>query len=245
MKKLQLQYYIFFIVVFVLFSVLIITEKLSPLMNDKVDKKLNNYIKENYKLNNIKTTKTKYIDTVYQKKVVSTLNNNYYFIVYYDKKKITDTYQKDYVEGNTFLKHISKSIQNTIYKKNNTKYTISINNKFNNFTEEVKTKIFKEEDLESLSIYTLSYKLKTTFDNKTISNQIINIDKNLSSNNINPKSYEITITDEKDITNSIKINGINRNIINSNKLNNIIDDIINNKKSNILNENNITYKKLN
>lgn len=244
MKKLQLQYYIFLIIIFVLFTILITGEKLSPLMVNKIDKKLNNYIKEKYNLNDIKTSKTIYKDTKYQKKIISKSNNNYYFIVYYNKNKITDTYKEDYIEGKTFLNYISKSIEKKIYKKTNIKYSITINNKFNKFTDEVKEKVLKEESLESLSIYTLSYELKTSFDNN-ISKQIINIDNNLFNNNINPKSYEITIINDKDITKSIKIKGINRDIIKSNNLNTIINDIISNKKSNILEENNITYENLN
>ena len=245
MKKLQLQYYIFLVIVFVSLTILVTSQKLSPIMVEKIDKKLDNYIKETYKLNDIKTTKTTYKNTKYQKKVISKLNNNYYFIIYYDNRKITDTYKEDYVEGKTFLKYISKSIEENIYKKTNNKYFISINNKLNKFTDEVKEKVLKEEELESLSIYTLSYELKTDFNNKTISKEIIDLDNKLLSNNINPKSYEITITNNKDITKSIRIKGINREIINSNNLNIIINDIISNKNSNIIKDNNITYENLN
>ena len=99
MKKLQLQYFIFLIIVFVLLTILVTSEKLSPIMAEKIDKKLDNYIKETYKLEDIKTTKTIYKNLKYQKKVINKTNNNYYFIIYYNKKKITDTYQEDYVKG--------------------------------------------------------------------------------------------------------------------------------------------------
>ena len=245
MNKLQLQYYIFLIIVFVSLTILVTGEKISPLMVNKIDKKLDDYIKEQYKLTDIKTTKTTYKDTKYQKKVINKSNDKYYFIIYYNKKKITDTYKEDYIEGKTFLKYISKSIENNIYKKTNNKYSISINNKLDKFTDEVKNKVLKEDNLESLSIYTLSYELKTIFDYKTISKQIIDIDNNLSKNNINPKSYEITITNNKDITKSINIKGINRDIIKTNNLYIIISDIISNKKSTIIEENNITFEYLN
>ena len=244
MKKLQLQYYIFLVIVFVSFTILVTSQKLSPIMTEKIDKKLDNYIKETYKLNDIKTTKTTYKNNKYQKKVISNLNNNY-FIVYYNNKKITDTYQEDYVEGKSFIKYISKSIENNIYKKTNNKYSITINNKLNKFTDEVKEKVLKENNLESLSIYTLSYELKTDFNYKTISEEIIDLDKEFLSNNINPKSYEITITNNKDITQSIIIKGINRKIINSNNIYIIINDIIKNRNSNFLKNNNISYEILN
>ena len=245
MKKLQFQYFIFLIIIFILFTLLVSIEKISPLMANKVDKKINDYIKNTYTLTDIKTTKTVYKDNKYEKKVINKTNNNYYFVIYYNKRKITDTYQKDYVEGEKFLKYISQSIKNNIYKKINIKYNININNKFNKFTDKVKDKILKEDNLESLSIYTLSYELKTSLNSKKISKEIIRIDNSLSSKNINPKTYEITITDEKDITKSIKVKGINRDIIKANILENIINDIINNKKSNILEENNIIYENLN
>ena len=45
-------------------------------------------------------------------KVMNKTNENLYFYITYYKKEITDTYQKDYIEGNSFIPYINKQIEN-------------------------------------------------------------------------------------------------------------------------------------
>ena len=83
-------------------------------------------------------------------------NNNLYFYITYSNKKITDTYQKDYIEGKSLITHLNKKIQKNISKKTNKNYKASINNTYDNFSKKVKKALLKEKDIESLKIYTSS-----------------------------------------------------------------------------------------
>lgn len=247
MKKLKIQYTIFVMFICIAFGSIILTEKLKPIRNDDIDKRFQVYIEENYKdLKDTITEDTYYKNLKYNKKVINKYNENYYFMLYYENKKITDTYKKDYVEGKTFLKHIEKAIKQQINEKVNGNYEVTINTKLNKFSDEIKEKIIKENNLKSLKIYDLEIKFKTTIEEQNLTDQIIaKIDK-LEKNDIYPKTYSMEITDKEDSTKSIKITGLTIEIIQGENFSIIISDIINNnKESELLNENNIQYEYLN
>ena len=46
--------------------------------------------------------------------VISEENKNYYFNIYYKNKKISDSYQEDYIKGNTYFKYLEKQLQKGI-----------------------------------------------------------------------------------------------------------------------------------
>ena len=229
MKRLKIEYTIFSMLVIVALSSILLSQKLYPIMSDKVDIKLNKYLKDNYNNKELSSNKTIYKNTKYQKKVYNKTNNNLYFYIYYNNKKITDTYNKDYLEGKTFLKYISKSIEKDINKKTKYKTKITINNKLNKFNNDIKERLLKENNLLELS--------------KSISNKIKSINNNLNNNKIIPKDYIIEITDTKDITKSVKVSNIKP--IDINNINKIMDYIINNPSENIVPNTNIEYIYLN
>lgn len=243
MKRLKIEYTIFSMLVIVALSSILLSQKLYPIMSDKVDIKLNKYLKDNYNNKELSSNKTIYKNTKYQKKVYNKTNNNLYFYIYYNNKKITDTYNKDYLEGKTFLKYISKSIEKDINKKTKYKTKITINNKLNKFNNDIKERLLKENNLLELSIYTINIKIKTDFNKESISNKIKSINNNLNNNKIIPKDYIIEITDTKDITKSVKVSNIKP--IDINNINKIMDYIINNPSENIVPNTNIEYIYLN
>lgn len=245
MKKLKLQFSIFYIVIISIFLLIVLTEKLYSLMNNKVDEKLNKYIKEKYPDIKIKSKKTIYKNTKFLKIVENKDNSNLSFKIYYKNKKITDTYKKDYQEGYNFIKYIEKKIEKEIYNKTKLKYKININNKFNNFTPQVQKILLKEKNLTQLNIYTINLNTTTNFNLEDIYNNIININKNFENNNIIPKNYNVIITDSKNITKSIQINNLKPEVIKNNMFIYIINDIIQNKKSKLIKEYEINYKYLN
>ena len=49
MRKLKIQYTIFVMLICIAFGSIVLTEKLRPIRNDDIDKKLQVYIEENYK----------------------------------------------------------------------------------------------------------------------------------------------------------------------------------------------------
>lgn len=246
-KSLTIGMTIFCFFVFVSFGVIIVTEKASVLMIPKIEKKLTKYLETEYKdiKNELKTNQTIYKNTEFKMKVESKQNKNLYFTITYSNKKITDDYEKNFVKGETFLKYISKQIDNNIKIKTNKNYSITINTTLDKFSSKVKEKLLSENSLESLKIYTLETELTTKSWNETqISKIISDFINSLEEKNITPKNYILIITDKEDITKSVKISNITKDIIENNTINLIISDIINNRKDNI-DKTNITYEYLN
>ena len=72
MRKLKIQYTIFVMLICIAFGSIVLTEKLRPIRNDDIDKKLQVYIEENYKdLKDITTEDTYYANLKYNKKVMN------------------------------------------------------------------------------------------------------------------------------------------------------------------------------
>ena len=244
-KKLTIGMAIFTLIVFVSFGVIITIEKASPYLIPKIDKKLTTYIQENYKEEDLILKETEYKKTKFQKEVISKENKHLSFKVYYQNKKITDTYKKDYLKGNDFLKYISKKIETEIAKKTSKTYKITIPTTLDQFTTTVRKKMLEEKNLSNLKIYNLESEITVKKWTQTeISNKIIELVQTLEENNITPKTYTIIITDKNDITNSVEIKNFTTKIIENNELDLLINGILNNEKSNIK-EKNVTYKYLN
>ena len=241
-NKLMLQMGIFFIVVFGIFTYIVLNEKKSEILTPKVEEKLQSYIENNYatKKSNWKIGKVKYIknSNKYQIKVTNTKNKDLYFYINYKKKKITDTYQKDYVEGNSlyksFKEQYNKSIKNSkiVFTKKLNEYPTTIANQM----------IY--EDLKSLPVYNVEAELTTSnHTEKTIVNSITNFYNENKNLGYNPKEYTLTIVDENDITFSIKIENLTENLI-TNNINEIISAIIK-EDTNIIIKYSINYEYIN
>lgn len=246
-KKLTLGMTIFSLLVFVCFGIIIVTEKTAPYFSPRIDKKLNEYLKENYNsiINEFKIGNTNYENTIYQLKITSTENKDLYFYLKYANKKITDTYQEDYKEGKSLLTKISTSLENELAKKYNKEFSITVLTTLDKFSEQVREKIIQEEQISSLPIYSLDTKIQTTFTNQNISNEIKALYHQLTVDNIIPKSYNLTIIDKNKENKSIKINNLTKEIIENNEvLSTVINDILSGKNSNILKQNNITYEQI-
>lgn len=247
-KKLTLGMFLLFIIIFITFGTIVLTEKLAPYNIPKVDKKLNNYLKENYSeiLDEVKINDTIYKNTVYKLKVTHKGNKNLYFYINYENKKISNTYKTDYLKGKTLLTKLSKDIEKEIKSKTKKDVTVTITKNLNDFSNQVKSRLLEEKDLLSLKIYTLNLENEINeFNTENIINMIKNTISSFEKQNITPKNFNITITDKNNITKSVKINNITTELVNSTSFNQIISDIINKEKSNILKENNITYQYLN
>ena len=169
---------IFVFIVFVALGVIVVTEKAGNLMIPKVQEKMNEYIennftssKENFKLNDIT-----YKNTEYSMKVTSKENKNHYFYIKYSNKKITDTYKKDYLEGNKLLTSIKKTLEKQIKQKTTTSCNIKINSTLDKYTNAVQDKIIKENNLLELKFYTIEKEIYIEdWSEKEISNKITNL----------------------------------------------------------------------
>ena len=247
-KQLSFLRNIFVFFVVIIFTIIIINEKGGEIFLPKVQKKFNNYLKTNYSTinNSLKMNNITYKNTYYKAKIVSKENTNLYFYLYYSNHQIKDTYQKDYVEGNSLLSHIKTNLQNSIKEKTNIDCNINISTTLNNYTDQVREKIIKEDDLLELKFYSIEKEI--TIDNwnyQTITKELVTLISTFQKNKITPKSYNITITSKQDITNSIKIENLTEQFTTNIQNEQIINDILNDNNSTIIKQNKITYKYLN
>lgn len=245
-KKLMIEMTIFYLTILIFLGIIVTSEKLAPLNTKKIDIRLNEYIKENYKEieKEINIGKTTYEKTKFKLKVTNKENKNLYFFLYYQNKNIKSTYKTDYLEGKTLLNKTEKKLTFDINNITKETYEVRINNTLNNFTKYTKDKIIKEENLIDSKIYTISKKITVeNFDSNIITNKIIEIKNNLEKNNILPNNFDITIISKNNLK-EIKISNITPELIKNNDLNLVISDIINKKKSDILKTYDITYKYL-
>lgn len=247
-KKLTIQMSIFAFIIFICFGIIILTEKMAPYYSYKIDEKLNKYLKENYAsiINELEIGNTNYKNTEYQLKIASAQNSNLYFYLKYSNKKITDTYQEDYLKGKTLLTNTSNSIAEELEKKYKKNFKITILTTLDNFSNQTKEKIIKEENVSSLPIYTLETDLIIPMEIENIIKEINSLHNTLQQDNVNPKNYNFIIIDKNKKQKTLKINNLSKDIIENNEiLTTIIYDIINdNDDSNILNKYNITYEQI-
>ena len=239
---------VFLFIIFVIFGVIIVTEKSAGILTPKIQEEMDAYIENNYSsiTNSINKKDAKYNKTIYKRKIVSKENKNHYFYIIYKNKKIKDTYKEDYLEGKNLLNHIKKTLEKEITNTTNLNTKVKINTTLNNYTKSVQERIIKEDNLKELKFYTIEKEIIIdNWNSKDITEEIHNTIAKYYNNKITPRSYTITITNKKDITESIRISNLTENFLINTSKEQIIDDIIKDKNSTILKENKIEYKYLN
>ncbi len=247
-KKLTIKMAIFTFIIFVCFGIIILNEKSAPYYASRIHKKLLTYLNETYKdeINTFSIDETKYKNTKYTLKVKSKENKNLYFIVTYNSKKITDTYKEDYLKGKTLINTLEQNLEKELKNSYHQDFNIIFLKSLNKYSEQVKKHIITKNSFKDLKVYTLETTINSKWNTNAIGKNLINLNTKLKEKNINPKNYQITLTNTNDLTKSVKVNNLtSEQIENITLLNEIIGAIIKNENSNILKENNITYKYLN
>ena len=178
-------------------------------------------------------------------KVTSKENKNLYFTVKYQNKKISDTYQEDYIEGKTLLTTLSNNLEKKLEEKYKDPYHIKTLSTWNNYNKTTQEKILKNNTIEDVPIYTLEKEIVTEWTAENMVESILTLHKTLKKDNITPKNYNLTITDKAKVKNSIKIVNLSSSIVESTQLTKILNDILNNSQSEILKTNHISYQILN
>lgn len=247
-KRLNIARGIFTFIIFVIFGIIICTEKGGDFLIPKVNEKLNNYLTTNYKniINDTIQEETTYKDRKFTMKITDKINENHYFYITYDNGKITDTYKEDYIQGKTLLKKITKDLEKEIYEKTKINAKVNILSSLDEYTTKVQDIILKEKNLLNLKIYSVD--INIDLDTLNATNATTTITDTLNKfieKKINPKSYTITINNLNDITETIEIYNITNDFVNNSNKEKIINDIIKNKKSDLLDEYNINFKHLN
>ena len=247
-KKLVLARGIFTFFVVVAFGLIVVKEKQATILIPKVKEKINTYVEEHYKdiVNDINIGDVIYQTPKYTVKITSKENEDYFFYINYENKNITDSYQEDYIEGKTFLENIKTKLETEIKNDTNQNCNVEIIASLDKYTSQVKERIIKEENLKELKFYSINIELnESIWNEKEITKDIVNTLKVYNNNNINPKYYTITITNNNDITQSIEINNITNEFITNKYQEQIIKDILSDKNTQLLELNKITYKNLN
>ena len=247
-KRLLIARNLFIFFIFIAFAIIIVNEKASGIFIPKIEEKMNNYLKENYQNieKDFQKNKVTYKNAVYEMKVSSKNNSHHCFYITYSNNKIKDTYKKDYLEGEQILNYTKENLQKNIEKITNNKVEIIITNKLNNYTKAVQEQIINNKDLLQLKFYIIKQELElTSWKKEDITKAITETISNYQKNNITPKSYTLTITNKKDITESIEISNLTNDFLKNPKQEEIINDIINDNNSSLLKENKIKYKYLN
>lgn len=213
-QKLILQMGMFYLVVILLFGLIIISEKKKEVIIPKVEKKLLNYINNNYKNIDIKTNKIKFNKEkeIYTIKVIDKRNDDLYFNVTYNykSKKINSTYKEDYLEGKTLFKNIEKNLNkqiNTKIKENPTtfkKISITYNTKLNNCTDTIKNQLLNKN--YKLPLYTINLEDNISIlTEELLSKKLTLIKDYFNKINYKPKDYNVTLNNKTTPTKSINI----------------------------------------
>ena len=230
---------IFSILVFGIFTYIIIYEKKDIVLSPKIEEKLLKYIDEKYisLKNDLTISKVKHIkdENTYQIKLSNNNNKNLYFFVNYKNRKITDTYQSDYVEGMSLYSNLEKE-----YKKKLKNSSLDFYKKLNEYPETIRQQVINQDTIK-LPLYRVSTEL--TINNHTQKTIINSISKFYLKNKelgYSPKEYEIVLVDKNDISFSVKISNLTENLI-INNINEIISAIILND-SNIMKKYSIKYQ---
>lgn len=242
-NKLVLEMGIFFIIVFGLFTYIVLNEKKHVILLPKVEEKLNKYIDNNYSKEkiNLNISKAKYdiSDETYKIKLTNSKNKNLYFYVSYKNKKITSTYEKDYKEGKTLYKNFNNTYQKQVKYKNS---KIIFPKKLDSYPSTVYEKIINNK-IKTLPIYNTTTELTVKSHNEeTLVKSINKFYLKIKKLGYNPKEYNFTIVDQNDLTFIVKVSNLDNNLI-ENNLNEIIRAIIGNDK-NIMKKYSIKYEYL-
>lgn len=239
-KKLILGMALLFLITFVSFGTIVVTEKLAPFFTDKIKTKFETYIEKNYKddKNNLTIGKITYKNQQYKAKISNKKNKDWYFYITYQNKKIKDTYKEDYLEGKTLLTSIERKIEKKVKDELNQKVTITFPLTLNKYTNQIKENLISN-NLKEIKTYDITLTITTpTLTTENINKELEKRIQELYQIDIYPNHYTIKINskDEK-----LTITNLTEKTMKKEYRTQIINDIINNTNSNIIKENNITY----
>ncbi len=247
-QKLTFKMALFFLIIFVFFGVIIVKEKLNVIFLPKVEKIFDEYLQDNYTsiYSSIKKNKISYKNDTFKIKLTSKENKNHYFYITYSKKKLKDTYKKDYLEGSSIISHITNEIEKDILKKTKEEAIVSIKEKLNDFPKQVQEKILQADTYSDLNLYNVEKEyIVNKWSSTEITSLILKFTNSLKENNITPKSYSFIITDANDLTKTISISNLKDDLLTEATLEKIVSDCLNNNNSELLESNEVSFKYLN
>jgi len=208
-KKVFAQMIMFFFVIILCFGLLIIKTKSDDFKQDKLQKKFELYLKDNYSYiyDDLRILKSYRKNDTYYLKVVNKKNDNLYFTLSYKDNKIKSSYKTDYLEGKTLLSHYEKILNDELKKKNKNSEYSNINISFDVKLNECSSLIYKRllNNKYNIPIYTINFEDNILFDSTSINSEIVNVSNYVSNIGFNPKYYNLTLNDQKNLTNTISV----------------------------------------
>lgn len=250
-QSLILQMGFLYLLVILFFGLIIIEEKKKEVLMPKVDKKLQEYINENYKKENIEKGKIKLNkkESLYTVKVYNKQNKDLYFYVNYnyETKKISKTFEKDYKEGKTLKEKIEKYLNKKLEKLKEKEKApikniyITENLKLTETTNDIKEELLKKN--YDLPLYTINIEDNiSSLTEEIFTKKLKKINNYIKKINLNPKDYNITLNNKTSPSKSINLK-LEKEVLDQN-VDYIYSMIIENNKE-ILSKYNIEYKYLN
>ncbi len=246
-KDLLLARNLFALIVFTLLGIIIVVEKSKGLLIPKATKDIEKYLNKHYQeiSDTVIQEATIYKENTYTAKITSKKNKNLYFYIHKKRKKISDTYQTDFLEGKTLFTYLEKKIKKQIKEKTQTNVTVYMISTLDQYVSTTQEDILQENNLLQLKCYTIKKEIIIkNWTAQEITNEIIDIMKLYNSQDILPKNYTIIITNKNHIKEAIEIKNLTIDFINNPTNMDIINDILEEKESKLLKENKITYKYL-
>ena len=233
---------IFLILIIVVFGLIIVNEKKEDILKGRAEEKINDHLKENYSTLSANIGKMSYQNNTFTKKISSPKNKNLYFYISYKDKKVTDTYQKDYIEGESLLTYLKEQAEKEIQKKTKIDCKIYPVRKLNEYSKQVQEKLIKEENLLELKYYYLEKELLIKdWSSKEITKEITELIETTQENKITPKYYEVIIINEQEVTTSIRIQ-LTETFLEEQEKGKIIDSILKKEENPLLEKYEITYQ---
>lgn len=236
-NKLLIQRGMFLFIIFVLLGIIIVTEKAHTFMIPRINKKIENYINNNYLdiKESLKIDDLIYNNSNYSLKITDSKNKYHYFYIYYENNKIKDTYKEDFKEGKPLMNHLKKNLEKEILERTKTNTKVEIIANLNQFTTSTQDRLLKEENLLELKFYTLEKEIiMDNWNSKEIVNNIVETIKKYQEKGITPKYYSIMITNKNNIKDSITIKQLTEEFINNKENEQLIKEILNNNKDSLL-----------
>ncbi len=247
-NKLLFARNIFACLLFFSLAMIVFFEKKDLLLSKKVQKQMNNYIETHYSnlKNNVTIGKISFKKNTYTIKITSKDNKNLYFFINNKKKKITDTYQKDYYEGKTLLDTLPKKLEKDIKDLTHTSVNVKIVTTLDQHIKSIQERIMKEDNLLQLKFYSIEKTiLIENWNEDTITKSIIETINIYNEKDITPKYYTLNLMNKSNMNDSLQISNLTEDFISNPKKKQIIIDILNDNNSKLLKENNITYQSIN
>ena len=112
-KNLLLARNMFAFIIFVIFGVIVVTEKSKGLLIPKITERMNDYFDKNYSSikEEITMENVLYKNNIYSMKIISQKNKHLYFYIKGTNKKFFDTYKQDYLEGKTLFTYLKNELE--------------------------------------------------------------------------------------------------------------------------------------